>query len=165
MKLFGESFHWLDSNVFIQAKNGPYGFEVAPSFWTWLESVTKEGLVRSPINVCTELTKGKDQLARWASRMRSRGLFVSPDHDVQKYFGDVATFVQATYGHPYSAKFLDGADPWVIAHAGEGQGVVVTHEVLVSTKCKDVKIPNVCDHFGIKCIEPYAAFRKLGLRL
>jgi hypothetical protein len=115
MKLFAESFHWLDSNVFIQAKNGPYGFEFAPGFWTWLEKVTKDGLVRSPISVCTELTKGKDQLSRWAARVRSRGLFVNPEHSVQKYFGDVATFVQATYDHPYSAKFL-GADPWVIGH-------------------------------------------------
>ena len=165
MKLFADAFHWLDSNVFIQAKNGPYGFDLAPGFWTWLEKAVKEGIVRSPVRVYAELTQGKDQLARWAAKMRSKGLFVTPDHSVQKYFGDVAVFVQTAYENPYSAKFLGGADPWVIAHAGEGQGTVVTHEILASAGCKDVKIPNVCEQFGIACIQPYAAFKKLGLKL
>jgi hypothetical protein len=163
MKLFAESFHWLDSNVFIQAKNGPYGFEFAQGFWTWLEKVTKDGLVRSPISVYNELAKGKDQLSRWAAKMKSRGLFESPDRSVQRFFGDIASFVQSNYEHPYAAKFLEGADPWVIAHAGDGQGTVVTHEILAAGK--DVKIPNICEHFGVSCIEPYAAFRKLGLKL
>src|SRR5579864_3868468 len=117
MKLFGEPYHWLDSNVFIQAKNGPYGFEFAPGFWLWVETATREGLVRSPISVYNELAKGKDQLSRWAAKMKSRELFVRPDRSVQRFFGDIATFVQSAYEHPYSAKFLDGADPWVIAHA------------------------------------------------
>jgi hypothetical protein len=163
--LFGEPFHWLDSNVFIQAKNGPYGFEIAPRFWLWLESAIKDQLVRSPIRVYNELAKGKDQLSRWATKMKPRGLFVTADRSVQQRLGEIAAFVQSRYEHPYAAKFLDGADPWVIAHAADDQGTVVTHESLVAANCKDAKIPNVCAQFAVNCIDPYTAFRKLGLKL
>ena len=165
MGLFDEPFHWLDTNVFIQAKNGPYGFDVAPTFWNWLEKVARDGLVRSPIKVCAELTRGRDQLSRWASRMRSRGLFISPDRSVQLCFGEVAAFVQSAYEAPYAAKFLEDADPWVIAHALEGRGTVVTHEILAAGNCKVVKIPNVCAHFNVRYAAPYPAFRNLGLKL
>lgn len=129
-----------------------------------MEQAAKDGLIRSPISVYTELAKCQDQLSRWAARMRSR-LFVRPDRHVQQCFGQIASLVQSAYEPPYSAKFLDGADPWVIAHALDGKGTVVTHEISVASNSKEVKIPNVCDRVGVQCIDPYSAFRKLGLRL
>jgi hypothetical protein len=56
--------HWLDANVFIEAKNGPYNFDMAPGFWRWLEKASKDGLIRSPISVYPEIEKGTDDLAR-----------------------------------------------------------------------------------------------------
>jgi Domain of unknown function (DUF4411) len=73
----------------------------------------------------------------------------------------------------YCERFLRGSangevtarHPWVIAHALDDGGAVVTHEVLVSSDSMRVKIPNVCAHFGVGCIRAYEAFEKLGLRL
>ena len=35
----------LDSNVFIQAKNGPYGFDIVPAFWEFLDKKAEEGII------------------------------------------------------------------------------------------------------------------------
>lgn len=96
---------------------------------------------------------------------KSSGLFVAPDLEVQKWFGPIAVFVQGQYTAPQAAEFLRGADPWVIAHALENQGTVVTQEVLAPPGSRKVKIPNICAQFGVNCIGVYGALRKLGLRL
>jgi hypothetical protein len=161
-----DPYHWLDANVFIEAKNGPYSFDMAPGFWLWLEKASRDGLIRSPISVYQEIEKGTDDLARWARRAKkSSGLFVTPDLEVQKRFGPIAAFVQQHYSAPQAAEFLRGADPWVIAHALENQGTVVTHEVLAPPGSLKVKIPNICAQFGVNCIGVYSALRKLGLKL
>jgi len=59
--------HWLDSNVFIQAKNGPYSFSLAPTFWSWLIDASANDLIRSPQAVHAELLRHKDALSRWAN--------------------------------------------------------------------------------------------------
>jgi hypothetical protein len=166
-KLFpADPYHWLDANAFIQAKNGPYSFEMAPGFWRWLEKASRDGLIRSPMNVYQEIQTGTDELAQWAKRVKkSSGLFVWADQEVQKCFGPIALFVQQHYSAPQAAEFLRGADPWVIAHALENQGTVVTHEVLAPPESLKVKIPNICAKFGVKCMGVYDAFRHLGLQL
>jgi hypothetical protein len=167
MDLFpAEPYHWLDTNAFIQSRNGPYPFDMAQGFWRWLEQASSDGLIRSPISVYQEIENGSDDLARWARRVKkSSGLFVTPDGEVQRCFGRIAVFVQEHYSTPQAAEFLRGADPWVIAHALENDGTVVTHEVLVPPESLKTKIPNVCVKFSVKYMGVYAAFRKLGLKL
>jgi len=156
-------FHWLDANIFIEAQNGPYASDLVPSFWKWLEGAIKADLVRSSTRVCTELTKGKkDHLSRWANQMKP-SLFMSENSAVQKHFGEIAAFVQSNYAMPYATRFLSGADPWIIAHAMDNKGTVVTHEVY--SEGKEVKIPNMCEQFSVPYLGAYAALRKLGMRI
>jgi len=49
--------------------------------------------------------------------------------------------------------FSKGADPWVIAHALEDHGIVVTKESDARPTAKKARIPDVCDHFGVKCVD------------
>src|SRR6266404_3186349 len=157
-------YHWLDCNIFVEAKNGSYSFDIAPGFWRWMEKVSKDNLVRSPISVYNELAKGNDPLSRWVRHMKkSSGLFVTPDAMVQKCFGEIAVFVQSHYDAPQASHFLSGADPWVIAHAMENRGIVVTHEAAVGPGSTKPKIPNVCDHFDVKHARAYDAFATLKL--
>jgi hypothetical protein len=37
----------LDANVFIQAKNQYYGFDIVPAFWAWLIAANGAGTVFS----------------------------------------------------------------------------------------------------------------------
>ena len=135
------TLHWLDCNIFVEAKNGPYSFEIAPGFWRWLENASKDGLVRSPISVYNELRSWNDPLSRWAKRVKSTGMFVNPDRSVQRAFGDIAVFVQGSYESPQAAQFLACADPWVIAHAHADQSIVVTHETLAPARLEEGEDP------------------------
>lgn len=56
----------LDANIFIQAKNLYYGFDVCPGFWDWLDDAHADGRVTSIDRIGDELTGAGDELATWA---------------------------------------------------------------------------------------------------
>lgn len=58
----------LDSNIFIQAKNEYYGFDLCPGFWEWLEQQNAAGKVFSIDRVQEELVSYADALSQWAKK-------------------------------------------------------------------------------------------------
>jgi hypothetical protein len=154
--------YWVDADVYIQAKNGPYGFDFAKPFWKWIEQCNTDSIIHSPMTVYDELAAGDDELSEWAKDMRDNGLFVEADKSVQSVFKPVADFVTAKYKPSKYVKFLAGADPWIVAHAKESKGTVVTHEKRISPNCLWPKIPNLCDQFSVKCLNIYDLIRLLG---
>ncbi len=57
------------------------------------------------------------------------------------------------------------ADPWVIAHAMTENAVVVTKEEKeTAANSKRIKIPNVCETMGIRCINDFEMIGELGVR-
>ena len=155
--------YWLDSNVFIQAKNGYYRFNVVPAFWTWIDEQSDTGNVATSTEVYAELKDGNDTLAEWAKVRRVSSLFVAPDDDVQVMYADIVNHVNANYTAPEAAKFLARADPWLIAHAAASDDdVVVTHEVLVPQDARPVKVPNICVHIGVAYTDTFDMLEKLG---
>ncbi len=109
--------------------------------------------------------KGKDELAAWAKNRKTTGLFVKPDSSVQEAYRAVVDYVYNNYDQANSRVFLDYADPWLIAHALSTSGIAVTHEGLVGSNSRQVKIPNVCAHFGVGWASIFEVTRKLGLKL
>jgi len=162
---FALECYWLDCNVYVQAENGPYNCRIAPTFWSWLHGKIRDGQVRSPVSVYRELMQGHDHLSLWIRTMKKDGLFVKPSRSVYTHFTGIADYVSAHYEQHHAAEFLKGADPWVIAHALDNSGTVVTHEALVPSGSHRVKIPNICAQFDVRCLGAYAEFEKLDLRL
>ena len=157
--------YWLDSNIFIEGKKGPYGFDIAPRFWDLMDEMVAEGRISCPTRVYDELLNGQDDLAAWAQERRESGLFVEPEASVQAAFGQVAEYVQASYPNTNATqRFLDRADPWVISHAVVEGSAVVTMEIAVQPNVQKVKIPNVCSHFNVPCVNTYQMLRELGVR-
>lgn len=140
----------LDSNIFMQAKNDYYRFDVCPGFWRWIERANAKGQVYSIQNVRDELRKEVDNLNNW-SRMNG-GVFQKCDHQTLRSFAMVAEWVEAQerYQPAMKAHFLGGADPMLIAHAHAHNFHIVTWEKNEPT-AKAVKIPVVCQHFGVEC--------------
>ena len=156
--------YWLDSNVFIEGKKGPYGFDIAPRFWDLLDELTDNGRISCPTRVCGELLEGQDDLAGWAQERRTSGLFVEPDAQVQDAFRQVVAYVMEQYpDNQARRRFLDRADPWVIAHAIANGGTVVSLEGKDPPASQQVKIPNVCDHFSVPSVNTYQMLRDLGV--
>jgi hypothetical protein len=104
-----------------------------------------------------------DQLSEWV-RDRRELLFVDADGTVQQRYREIGEHVRASFTKPFADKFMNDADSWLIAHAAaDGGSVVVTLEVPRGGLA--VKIPNICSHFGITCINHYEMLRALGAKL
>ena len=155
---------WLDSNVFIEGKKGPYAFDIAPRFWALIDELINDGQIACPQLVYDELLEVQDDLAGWAKKRRTSGLFIQPDAAVQDAYRDVVDYVGRKYpDNQARRRFLNRADPWVIAHAISESGAVVTLEPRVAPSSKQAKIPNVCDHFSIWWLNTYQLLRELGI--
>ena len=74
----------------------------------------------------------------------------------------IADHVTTAYDQIKAAQFLDGADPWIIAHAICDKGIVVSQESRVDINSQTPKIPNVCSHFGVQCIDVFEMLKQLG---
>ncbi len=152
----------LDANVFIEAKNGPYGFDIVPVSWKWLDEMAGKGTIYSPTSVYDELAVGSDELATWVKGRKSSPLFMEPNEAIQSTFEDVAAHVATSYPSEYAELFLDGADPWVVAYAKTNTSFVVTREKFLSGQPRKVKIPNVCKYFNVQFLDTFELLRKKG---
>lgn len=61
----------LDANVFIEAKNRYFGFDICPGFWEWLLQRYAAGTVYSVESVRAELLRGNDLLTDWVQALPS----------------------------------------------------------------------------------------------
>ena len=104
----------------------------------------------------------RDELANWIKTRRQSGLFVDPNTDVQKAMKTVADHAIGNYEQQHAGHFLSGADPWLIAHAIQSKGVVVTHESARRPQAKAARIPDVCHAFKVPCIDTYEMLDRLG---
>lgn len=157
---------WLDTDTLIRSKNEFYGFDIAPKFWQFIDDKTSEGVLASSRLVYDEIHKGaEDELRQWADN-RKDTLFLEAGLDVQAAYQEVADYVSnnAQYAPHHIAKFLDGADAWIISHARVSGGTVVTFESRQPASQKP-KIPDVCDQFGVDSCVIWEALRRLGLAL
>lgn len=147
----------LDANTFIQAKNTYYHMDICPGYWRWIEGQSLLGEVASIDSVRDELLHGDDELHDWAMQNREIFLPVS-DSPTQDAFAEVAAHAAAIAAAMKPGalnEFLEGADPWLVAKAISGGAVVVTHEKRDPKIRRKILIPNVCDHFGIRCINTF----------
>lgn len=162
----------LDANVYMEAFQHYYAPDLAPGFWDHLKHLAIEGRIYSPIEVFEEIKKREDALTLWAREVADE-LFREPDDEVIEYFQRVADRVRRDYEPHHAEAFLDGADPWVIAHAWAKQDIVVTHETRkdihwdkrkrkITTK---VKIPNMCEILGVRHMQLFEFLRNSNMRL
>lgn len=157
----------LDANVLIQAKNFYYRFDIFPAFWDWLDSEKQKGTLASIVPVYEELTRGTDELSKWAKERQHTGWFLPVDDEAtQREFSDIAAWVMGSHFKDQAkTEFLSVADPWLVARAATMGCTIVTHEKMLDpTIRRKVKIPNVCDAFGVECIDTFDLMNNLGAR-
>lgn len=126
--------------------------------------MSNANLLACPKMVYNELLEDQDDLVGWAQECKKTGMFIDPDAVVQQALQGVCTYVITRYpDNQPRRRFLDRADPWIIAHAITQGGTVVTHEQKNPEKSNKVKIPNVCEHFNVRCINVYQMLREQGV--
>lgn len=153
----------VDSNVFIQAANSYYAFDLVPAFWTWLEGRLGDDIF-TVVPVQSEILAQKDDLSDWISQ-NSNSSWILPvdDEPTQLQMPELTQHcVNLSYKMPGIQKFLSGADPWVISAARSRSWTVVTHEEPNPATKKRVKIPDVCDALRVRNLRGFDMMRQLG---
>ena len=160
----------VDSDVFITAKNLYYAFDICPGFWSSLVHYHHEGKVFSIDRVRSELLTGRktEDLVQWVTRELPAGFFleVDDDSDVTAAYTEIMLWAQR---HPQyldyaKAKFATGADGWLVAYAKVHDAIVVTNEQRAPESKKEIKLPDVCEKFGVKPESTFSMLRNLGAR-
>ncbi|MGD2090674.1 MAG: DUF4411 family protein [Candidatus Aminicenantes bacterium] len=122
-----------------------------PSLWEKFESLKSENKIVSVREVENEINTylGTNRLTEWAKK--NRDFFAQPTQEelliVTEIF-KIAHF-QTLIREKKRLKGEPVADPFVVAKAKACNGCVVTEE---QWKKDSGKLPNVCQHFDIPCI-------------
>lgn len=157
----------MDADSFIRPYQTAYRFPMLPQFWDFLQQKAQEGIIASPqIVLDLELSSDKDdpqdELAKWAKPLKGV-MFLEASQTVQASYSEVVQYVQGNtrYKQFWVEAFLAKADPWVIAYAKALGGRIVGFET-PQPEAKKPKLPDVADHFHIKCINLWDMLAELG---
>lgn len=141
--------HVFDTGAFIVLKN--YYPTAFPTLWTRIDALAADGTITSVREVFNELQNYNDTdfIQDWAKGHRT--VFVTPANDELLVVQQILAIphFQALLSSKAILKGTPVADPFVIAAAKVKSGTVVTQEVL---KPNGAKVPNVCHHFSVPCV-------------
>ena len=127
-----------------------------PTLWNSFNKMVSDGNIISVKEVFREITyrpslpkKQADRLLNWAKNNKeifkptdeTEGDFIKEIFKIE-HFRQIISVKEIKRGFPV-------ADPFVIARACTYQGCVVTEEIF---KPNGAKIPNICNHFKIGCV-------------
>jgi hypothetical protein len=151
----------------IDANRDYYPIGRVDEYWDWLVDQGEKGKVKIPIEIYEEFKHGKqDALAKWA-KLSSTEKALRIDEDV-----DIDLVRQVTE-NGYAPDLTDieieeiGRDPFLIAYAlvdANERVVVSTEASRPKAKRQNRKVPDVCDQFGIKCVNAYQFGHVLDFR-
>jgi len=155
----------IDSDVFIDAKNRHYGFDIVPAFWTWIEQQHRAARVFTVQRVADEVLAGGDELAEWMTTQPASFRLPARPED-QPALRTVSHWaVDAGYHQAAVATFLQAGDYFLVAQALSLGFTVVTQEIpdpVISKK--RIKIPDACKSVGVPWVTPFTMLRTEGAR-
>lgn len=108
-----------------------------------------------------------EDLVQWTRKQLPKEFFVKVDTDeVTAAYTDIMVWVQRhpRYFDYAKAKFATGADGWLVAYAQVHGATVVTNEQSAPESRKEVKLPDVCEQFGVGHENTFSMLRTLGVR-
>ncbi|MDO8729500.1 MAG: DUF4411 family protein [bacterium] len=140
----------FDTSSFSRLKHFYPG--VFKSVWAGLDQLVIDQTLISTREVWHELEGGNsDQHTNdWLSHRKQ--IFTTPSSAELLFVAQIfqVKHFRALIGETQRLKGTPVADPFVIACAKINQGTVVTEE---QSKPNSAKIPNVCEHFNIPCVD------------
>ncbi|MBU0690576.1 DUF4411 family protein [bacterium] len=156
----------IDANIFIEASNRYYAFDIAPPFWDHLLNQVATGTICSIDKVGAEIAQGKDDLAKWSRTRFNHAYETTASPEIANAYRRIIDWVQNNNHFKDSAKteFANCADGWIIAYALENNCTVVTHEGFDLVCKRKVLIPVVCRQFNIPFLNTFEMLRALGIR-
>ena len=146
----------FDSNIFINLHQRQPR-DIYPSVWNKIDELMANGTIISSREVYDELTRSDDSLSEWAKSKKE--YFLPSEIPIQER---VRKILSEHRGLVEGGKKQNNADPFVIALAQENNCELVTEECR-SNSLVAPKIPNICDAYGVTCMNFVDFVRKLKL--
>lgn len=162
----------LDTSILITAKNSYYSFDICQGFWDFIIEQSKNKKIFFIQSVIDEIKDGGDDLKYWLNKnLNNLNIINNAEQDIQKKYQMIANDVCDTSKFPQFSKnekdrFLSKADPMLIATALYGDYTIVTNEIKVEPNSQKIKIPNICEHYGIDYeITAFTMLKDLDMKL
>lgn len=157
----------LDANVFIEAKNRYYGFEICPGFWTSLVDLNNSKQLFCIDRIRDELVAQNDDIKDWVESRSPETFFKqTQDQAVFDSFQAMVNWVysQSQFVQAAKTEFASVADGWLLANAHANSMTVVTHEEFAPQAKRKVPMPNVCLEFGIEYVNTFQMLADLKVK-
>ena len=156
----------LDTNVFIDAANAYYAFDLAPGYWDFLVQLFDSDHAVSIKSVYDELGEAGDgdPLKVWAKLNRKHFVDLDP-HVVGCYQRVMRWAREQNYTASAISEFQSVADSWIVAYALANNWVVVTHEKSAPKSKNRIKVPDACAGVGVTCASPFEMLRSESMCL
>lgn len=141
----------FDTNILIRSKN-EMPLDIWPTFWGKMEYLINSGCIFTSIKVKEEINKQEDELLEWLTNHTPKDFYIPIDNDILNVYGDIQRWASSLNRFTSSAlnDFAEVADAYLVATASVKGLVLVTNEVPAPQSKKRVKIPDVCDVFGVR---------------
>ncbi len=138
----------FDSSAFIDLF-GHYYRSRFPTLWEKFDQLVNEGAIISVREVYGEISDYGDGLSEWAKSRQN--LFQALSSEESGFVSDIFKVPKYQALVPVKRRLVGKpvADPFLIAKARMLKGCVVTSE---SSMPDAVRIPAVCKHFGVRCL-------------
>lgn len=157
----------LDANVMIRAHEDYYPIDRIPQFWAWIVRLGENNTVKVPYEIYGEIAVSTGPLHDWLTDAKiSKAMLLDQRTD--------PNHLNQVLGNGYAPDLNDseieeiGQDPFLIAYAlvKPGETTIVTKEVSAPSKQRaNRKIPDVCETFGIRCINDFEFYRELDFKI
>lgn len=139
--------------------------DFCPAYWDWLDLQFNNGSIASISSVFDELSSYGDTLSHWVKARGGHFVSVSDDETQEKYSEIIQYVYDLENKNPNKIDlFLSKADPWLIAKSCVTGAQLVTHEIKVAENSKDVRIPNVCEAFGVTYLSTFQLLQRLDAK-
>lgn len=142
--------------------------DVPISFWNKMKELTRERDVYILDRVKSELTEWDNDLKDWIVAIIGKQQLVKFENDatVQKFREvNIWTLSNNQYTQAAKDKFMDStrADIYLVSYAATApeEWTVVSQEKPAPQRSTEIKLPDVCAQFGVRCILFMDMFREM----
>lgn len=160
----------VDSSCFMTASQTSYPFDIAESFWIKMAELAQDHVFYSIDKVKNEIYTNLDELSNWCKENLPSDFFISTETEaVYERYGELVNWAQSK-GIKQSGvnKFIDDtkADIFFIAFCSLSphKYTVVTEEVPAPQSMRDIKLPDACAVYQIRCIKFVDMLRELKVK-
>lgn len=160
----------VDSCCFMKPFRVTYPMDIAESFWNKVAELANNHKFYSIDKVKDEIFENSDELTSWCKAKLPQDFFISTEtEEFYGKFGEIVTWAQNRNIKQMGIdKFIDDdkADIYIVTMAALAPEMytVVTEETSAPKSKKDIKLPDACSAFNIRCINFIEMLRELSAK-